>query len=1072
MMRKALGRALVAVWLLPTVSLALGLGDIKLASTLNAPLDAQIELLGASPEELASLKAIVASSDTFSRYGLERPAFLNSVTLTRGKSADGRDVLNVRSTDSMTEPFVTLLIEADWARGRLVREYTVLLDPPVFTPKSAAAPNVVIAGAESGATERSGAVARSAPSPAPTPTPAEPEAASPAATPPSSTVTTPAPAAARTSVSERALSDDGSYHVRRGDSLSRIVGKVVSADRSEARQAMVAIYRANPTAFGHNMNDLRSGAVLRIPDPTEFAAVPAAEASREVRDQYQAWRERTGAAATEGAPNASGNANGSANANAANGRLRLVTPGQAPSAAKAGGNGPEVEALRGQVHDLESQLADSKRLLEMRNADLAALQAKLAGTPKGTPAPGTPAAPAANAPAASAPPAANAPPPTAAPPVAAAPPAAAAPPVQATPPTTPAPVEAPPPAASAGNAAPPPVPVPARPARRPPHPAVVPPVQEESLFDSLEGYVVAYWYVPVALIALILGVFGFRKLRDRRKAQFDDRLGRLAGEPAAGDMREIGTIDTSRLRRPIPSKDDESFLVEESGTHERPTFAEAAEAPGGAVQNVRADETMSGDPAMNLDQGDPLAEADFHMAYGLYDQAADLVRMAIAREPQRRDLKLKLLEVFFVWGNRDQFLVTAHELAQTRAQAAPGEWDKIVIMGKQIAPEDPLFSAGVGVSGAAAAGVDLDLEGGQNRVDFDLLGEPGAEPEPVVDVGRSLTDHDPTGEAQGISEEHIDFLLDDPARGADASGGTTREMTAQMPPHREAELPTGAWSAAELSESPTVEQPAVRAGDNPTVRQKVEHALRQSPNAERTAEVPIDDLGLDLSALEPDHGDSRVAAESPTMVAGLDARSRKLMEDAERRASGTAARGKEPAKEPSESGTWFIDEESADTSSGIDLAASIDPSSTAQIRGITSPVEPPTDPGATSQIAAMKVEDLDLDFSDEEPPTATHGRSNGVHRGNGTALDLDVGTVLEPVDSTFIATQQVAPEDLALPDLEPVTMSEVGTKLDLARAYMDMGDPEGARNILHEVLTEGSVSQKQEAQRLIASLPG
>ena len=80
------------------------------------------------------------------------------------------------------------------------------------------------------------------------------------------------------------------------------------------------------------------------------------------------------------------------------------------------------------------------------------------------------------------------------------------------------------------------------------------------------------------------------------------------------------------------------------------------------------------------------------MAYGLYDQAADLVRLAIEREPSRRDLKLKLLEVFFVWGNKDQFLQTARDLAGTRDVAEPGEWEKILIMGKQLAPEDPLFS--------------------------------------------------------------------------------------------------------------------------------------------------------------------------------------------------------------------------------------------------------------------------------------------------------------------------------------------------------------------------------------------
>src|SRR5690606_29607851 len=135
-------------------------------------------------------------------------------------------------------------------------------------------------------------------------------------------------------------------------------------------------------------------------------------------------------------------------------------------------------------------------------------------------------------------------------------------------------------------------------------------------------------------------------------------------------------------------------------------------------------------------------EADFHMAYGLYDQAADLIRIAISREPDRRDLKLKLLEVFFVWGNKEQFLQTARELAETRESAAPGEWEKIVIMGKQLAPEDELFSGG-GVSGAAAGGVDLDLEGGQSRVDFDILGEPVAASDGQsldLDIGSALGD--------------------------------------------------------------------------------------------------------------------------------------------------------------------------------------------------------------------------------------------------------------------------------------------------------------------------------------------
>ena len=95
---------------------------------------------------------------------------------------------------------------------------------------------------------------------------------------------------------------------------------------------------------------------------------------------------------------------------------------------------------------------------------------------------------------------------------------------------------------------------------------------------------------------------------------------------------------------------------------------------------------MSGEGPASIEASDPLAEADFHMAYGLYDQAADLVQLAAKREPQRRDLKLKLLEIFFVWGNRDRFLEVARDLSASRAQAQAGEWDKILIMGKQMAP--------------------------------------------------------------------------------------------------------------------------------------------------------------------------------------------------------------------------------------------------------------------------------------------------------------------------------------------------------------------------------------------------
>ncbi len=119
-----------------------------------------------------------------------------------------------------------------------------------------------------------------------------------------------------------------------------------------------------------------------------------------------------------------------------------------------------------------------------------------------------------------------------------------------------------------------------------------------------------------------------------------------------------------------PRSDDipDDILVEESGTHR--ALQETQDIP--LAPTVRTDETISSETAVNLDQGDPLAEADFHMAYGLYDQAADLVRIAIQREPGRRDLKLKLLEVFFVWGNKEEFLRLTRDLNDSRAEGEAG----------------------------------------------------------------------------------------------------------------------------------------------------------------------------------------------------------------------------------------------------------------------------------------------------------------------------------------------------------------------------------------------------------------
>jgi pilus assembly protein FimV len=1067
MVAKRSSLALALLLALPSAALALGLGDIRLLSPLNSPLNAEIDLVDVAPDEVNTVQAQLASRETFARYGLDWPAYLAGMQVRIVRTPDGHQVIRLKSADPIAEPFVTVLVEVNWSRGRLVREYTMLLDPPVYAPGQSALANAPVNAPAAGAGAREGAIPRpaetppsppaaaSAPPPETSPAPVSAPAAAAApvpstSAPPQPEATAagesasaapapPAPEPAPAAKSEAALASpaassaesEGTHVVRRGETLSQIAAAAAGADATSARgrAMMLAIYQANPRAFDQNMNLMRSGAVLRMPDAATVGAISPSEASAEIRRQYTAWRGEGPAAAEQPAQ--------------APGRLKLVPPAEGATPAPAAAPSAEVKQLQGQVHDLEGQLAESKRVLEMKNAELARMQSQLAAK-QAPPAP---------------PPAAT-PPPQAAPPPA----AAAAPPpppaAQATPPP-PAPAateEKPPPAVEA----PPPPPV----AAKPPAPARVnkapPPPSGGSLFDTLKGL----WWVLLLLVVAGAGFIAVRMLRARRASEFDDSLGRLAVAGADAADGGSGTLGggfggMGRGQAPIPDipmrakpapVSEAAFMVEETGTHERPRVAAAVPAtPAPAPRHVASDETISSETAINLDQGDPLAEADFHMAYGLYDQAADLIRIAISREPARRDLKLKLLEVFFVWGNKEQFLQTARELAESRADAAPGEWEKILIMGKQLAPEDALFSGAGTVTGAAAGGVDLDLEGGQSRVDFDLLGEEPAGGEGAqgvdLDIGSAVGDHDiqdaTTSERPGITDRNA--VLESTFS---STTGTTRQMTQRV-------RPDATGGTAEM-EGPTVEQPALSNAGAPTVRQKVETALRKGAGAEQTAELAIDDLGLDVGAVDTVDQPGPAAAasstpDSPTLVAGMDDRSRKIMEDTQRRGV---------REETSASGAWQFDQnelEAALTQTNVAL----------------------TDISATGRLAALKKHGIDVDVGDA---TGTHaatvtdvdldvGAATGTHPANGGGLDLDVGTATVP-DAAFAATQRLASEDLALPDLEPVTMSEVGTKLDLARAYMDMGDPDGARNILEEVLNEGSAAQKQEAQRLMESLPG
>lgn len=885
-MKTAVRRVLLMSALLaPGALYALGLGEIKLNSALNQPFDAEIELVSATQEDLGALRAALASNDTFVRYGLDRPAYLVDFNFRVAKAPDGRDVLRVTSPRPVTEPFVTLLVEANWPRGRLLREYTVLLDPPVYAPGPTAgepvvaAPRVSSGGATS--TRSVAPVADATTESVRSSSPASP--AAPAATP--------------------SIEPGSTYRVRNHDTLWEIASAANPGARSDVNRAMVAIFQNNPQAFDGNINVLRSGSLLRIPDANQISSVSASEASAEVARQYDAWRSgTTGAAAASEA-----------------GRLRLVTPEQGttapstststrPAAATAPATtGTPAAAASGdletRVKQLEDELAEAKRLLEVRNAELATLQGGAPVPTEGAAAPGvTPAEPGETA-------------------AAAAPEAAAtAEPAQPAKPTTPKPE------------------------------VVVPP--QPSLLERVTDY----WWLLLGLLAAGLGAFLIQRLR-RERGSAEESLEEALG---SRDTRGSGP-------RYAPRSRDTDILVEERGggastgrgaaiAASAVAAASAARTPEPSRKVVTVEDTLSGDGPASMESGDPLAEADFHMAYGLYDQAADLVQLAMKREPQRRDLKLKLLEIYFVWGNKDRFLDLARDLDTTRADSPAGEWDKVLIMGKQIAPGDALFAGSP--SSSSSDSLDMELHGSTGTLDLTIPA--GDSERPDMDLTESATEIAP------IDRSGLDFILDEPARGNDES-----------------------------TVLPTIEMPRISsAGDT----------------AGDTQELTVDRLGLDIDTMRE--------LESLDAGQASDARKRASSDTVE-----TAMMGSDKS----------LRDDDTDLLSSTALMHMVD--DTAMLPGD----------------AALEGV-VDLSAATGELPV------------------LDATSELSVLDVTALSATVAGNADYDLGG-EPATMSEVGTKLDLARAYMDMGDPEGARSILDEVLQEGSSTQRQEAERLIASLP-
>lgn len=412
--RSALGLALA---LASGAACALGLGQIEVKSRAGQPLLAEIPVIANGPEELAQLRAGLASPETFQRIGLEPPqGIVTDLRFTLAVDRAGKPVIRVTSTQPVQQPLLTFLIEVDWGQGRLTREYSALLDAPRTASAPMQPPIQAATGANPNTIER--------PLEAPLPFGAQPQQTDPLALenqqpgydpgnlaqapalPPEAVAAQPEPlpqaapeAAPASAPAERPnagriareprpqpaasaprIPSEGEITVAHGQTLSGIAAQMSGAQ--SLNQTMIALLRANPEAFvGGNINRLRAGAVLRRPGSGESAAIDPREANELVRAQIQQWRQspqravpqpltvdadRVAKAPVAPAARDAGRASDA--------RLEIVPPGA--DRAKAGAQSGISAGGEGQM--VREQVQQANETIAVREQELADLKSKVA----------------------------------------------------------------------------------------------------------------------------------------------------------------------------------------------------------------------------------------------------------------------------------------------------------------------------------------------------------------------------------------------------------------------------------------------------------------------------------------------------------------------------------------------------------------------------------------------------------------------------------------------------------------------------------------------------------------------
>ena len=710
---------------------ALGLGEIELKSSLNQPLNAEVALLSATDAELQELKVAIGSSAAFDNAGIERPLFLTKLRFDVKTNADGKPVVGITSREAVQEPFLDFLLEISWSKGRLLREYTVLVDPPVTMPANAPALQapvtrpVTSSARSTGSYQPAGRVTHTAQMP--------PVSVAP-----------------------------GEYGpVRRNDTLWKVASQVRPDTGVSIEQTMLGLLRANPEAFqNNNINNLKAGYILRVPSREDMLSVSRAEALRESRAQYAAWREARGLlqpAQSQGTAPVS--------VPAAESRLELVSPDTAEGGAATGSAENDaqlqklqsellmaneaVEEQRRQGEDmssrlsvLEEQIINMQRLIQLKDEELARLQAQA-----GEEFIEQPVTELENAEA-----------------------IAEAEELADTFETEEPALETEDPAFSmeldtvADDEF-----------------ATADPFDSEAAFDETVAETAAtdagFDEAPaeeliedsveeevLAAVPEVEPVVAEPVIPETATSPgFVDRL--LANPlwlGAGGAVLALLAFFGLRRKRGVETEFQESILQAAQEGSAVASDSELVAAEPVSSQPVTSESSLLSEFAVsdmgsikNDGEADPLAEADVYLAYGRFQQAEDLIKEALKSDAEREDLNLKLLEIYLAGRNKTSFDEHAQGILARIEDNQDPQWEKIAEMGRELSPDNPMYQAGN--VAAVATDEDAEIDSLSDSMGFSMDSEMVETEEPETEAPKTT---DEIAEEIKDAEEGLDFDLD------------------------------------------------------------------------------------------------------------------------------------------------------------------------------------------------------------------------------------------------------------------------------------------------------------------------